>query len=310
MKKTKLYILSGFLGSGKTTILQKILEELKDHKIGVIQNELGKLSIDGTVLRNDDLQMVELTRGSIFCSCLKLNFVNALTEMAQKEFDYLFVESSGFGDPSNVEEILEAVKITAGEKYDFCGVICLVDCVNFLDQFEDMETVERQLKHCHLGVLTKIDLCDETQIEAVIKKVREVNPVCPLMRSSEGDLDLSFLGDSLIEYQWAPSEETTNSIATKPKTLFMNFEGDVPKEDLERFLVRLTGDAHRMKGFFYTKEEGWQKVDVVGKTIDFAACEEQEQSQMVFISKIGTAIIKKIFAAWEEEVGLPMKLKN
>ena len=75
MGKTKLYILTGFLGSGKTTVLQKILEKLEGKRTGIIQNELGKLSIDGTVLRDDDIKMVELTRGSIFCSCLKLSFV-------------------------------------------------------------------------------------------------------------------------------------------------------------------------------------------------------------------------------------------
>ena len=50
----------------------------------VIQNELGKISIDGTVLQNNDIQMIELNRGSIFCSCLRLSFVDALTQMAQK----------------------------------------------------------------------------------------------------------------------------------------------------------------------------------------------------------------------------------
>ena len=67
--KTKLYVLTGFLGSGKTTILLKLLEQLKGHRVGVIQNEFGKLSIDGEILRDGDIKMVELNRGSIFCTC-------------------------------------------------------------------------------------------------------------------------------------------------------------------------------------------------------------------------------------------------
>ena len=94
---TKLYVLTGFLGSGKTTALLKLLERLKGSRIGVIQNEFGKLGIDGTILRNDDIQMVEINRGSIFCTCQKLNFVKALADMARQDFDYLFVESSGWG---------------------------------------------------------------------------------------------------------------------------------------------------------------------------------------------------------------------
>ena len=103
---TKLYVLTGFLGSGKTTVLLKLMQVLQGQRIGIIQNEFGKLGIDGTILRNDDIQMVEINRGSIFCTCQKLNFVNALSDMTQHNFDYLFVESSGWGDPSNVEEIL------------------------------------------------------------------------------------------------------------------------------------------------------------------------------------------------------------
>ena len=110
MNQIKLYFLTGFLGSGKTTLLKNLLENMEGTKVGVIQNELGKISIDGTVLQNDDIHMVELNRGSIFCSCLRLSFVDALAKMSQQGLEYVFVESSGFGDPSNAEEILEATK--------------------------------------------------------------------------------------------------------------------------------------------------------------------------------------------------------
>ena len=73
MSKIKLYFLTGFLGAGKTTILRNLLENMEGTKVGVIQNELGKISIDGTVLQNNDIQMIELNRGSIFCSCLRLS---------------------------------------------------------------------------------------------------------------------------------------------------------------------------------------------------------------------------------------------
>ena len=309
-EKTKLYVLTGFLGSGKTTVLLRLLEALKGKRVGVIQNEFGKLGIDGTILRNDDIQMVEINRGSIFCSCLKLSFVQALAEMAQQDFDYLFVESSGLGDPSNVEEILEAAKALAGDRYSFQGAICLVDSVNFLDQLEDLETVYRQLKHCHLAVLTKVDLVDGERICALKAKIREINPKCRIDVSSHGNLNLGFLEENLMQYQWAEGEETTNSEETKPKTLVLQFEGEVEQEKLERFLAEIEADLYRAKGFFHLKGQGWNQVDLVGQQVDCTPCEEKEISQMVLISKIGPAVIKKIFSAWESQVGLPMQLKN
>lgn len=308
--KTQLYVLTGFLGSGKTTILLKLLENLKGKKVGVIQNEFGKLGIDGTVLRNDDIQMVEINRGSIFCSCLKLSFVQALAEMSEHHFDYLFVESSGLGDPSNVEEILAAASALCGDTYDFKGAVCLVDSVNFLDQLDDLETVYRQLKHCHLAVLTKVDLVDARRILELKEKIREINPVCRIDVSSNGNLDLSFLNENLMQYRWAEGEETTNSEETKPKTLFLNFEGEAELKKLENFLQAVEADLYRAKGFFLLSGKGWHQIDLVGKRIDIKPCEPHEKSQMVFISKIGPAVIRKIMSAWEENVGLPMQLKN
>ncbi|MGN1267834.1 MAG: CobW family GTP-binding protein, partial [Dorea sp.] len=171
MNSTKLYVLTGFLGSGKTTVLLQILKELEGHRVGIIQNELGKINIDGEILRNDDIQMIELSRGSIFCSCLKLNFVNALSEMINQDLEYLFVESSGIGDPSNLEEILKATAVVSGKEYDFGGEICLVDAVNFMEQLEDLEAVNRQLKHCHLAAVTKTDLVDPDSIQSLVEKI-------------------------------------------------------------------------------------------------------------------------------------------
>lgn len=307
---TQLYVLTGFLGSGKTTVLLKMLQNLEGKKIGVIQNEFGKLSIDGTILRNDDIQMVEINRGSIFCSCLKLNFVQALADMSRQNFEYLFVESSGWGDPSNVQEILDAAKVVSGNEYDFKGVICFVDAVNFLEQVKDEETAYRQLKHCNLAVLTKIDIAEDEQIEMVKEKVREINPVCEIMESSLGNMDYDFMKKDLLVYSWAESEETTNSVDTKPKSIFLEYEGEVEKEKMDEFLNEIAPDLHRVKGFCNLKNVGWTQIDVVGSIIDYKETEVFEKSQLVFISKVGPVIIRKIMESWNKYIGTEMKLKN
>ena len=310
MAKTKLYILTGFLGSGKTTVLLEIMRQLKGRKIGVIQNEFGKLSIDGTILKNDEIEMVEITRGSIFCSCLKLNFVTALSEMLQKDFEFLFVESSGWGDPSNVQEIIDAAKLASGKEFDFGGVICFVDSVNFLDQLEEVEGAYRQVKHCNMAVITKIDMAEDEQVGAVEAKVREINPVCLVEQSEYGLMDFSFLDKDLTVYQYAESEETTNSAANKPKSVFMEYEGAVPEQKMVDFLLKIAPDVYRVKGFCNLEDNGWCQVDLVGKNVSYQTCEDFPISQLVFISKIGPTAIKSIMNAWNEHVGTEMKLKN
>ena len=91
MEKKDLYVLTGFLGAGKTSFLLNILDNVKDKKIGIIQNEFGKINVDGEIIRRNGIEMTEISRGSIFCSCLKLSFVQALAEMSTKDLDYVFV---------------------------------------------------------------------------------------------------------------------------------------------------------------------------------------------------------------------------
>lgn len=307
---TKLYVLTGFLGAGKTTILLKILNELQGRKIGVIQNEFGKLGIDGEIIRNDDIKMVEINKGSIFCSCLKLNFVKALTDMGHHDFEYLFVESSGLGDPSNIEEILNVVKETSQNEYHFCGVICLVDAVNFLHQLGDLETINRQLKHCHLAVITKTDLVNDDRIQEIGAKIQEINPVCKILYSANGSLELEFLREDLLQYQWAESEDTTNSEDSKPKTLFMNCTEPFEKECFEKFIEVINKQTYRIKGFAELSGEGWKQIDVVGDRVDYKTVPPKETAQLVVISKVGPAVIRPLIEAWKQYVGTGMELKN
>ena len=142
------------------------------------------------------------------------------------------------------------------------------------------------------------------------KKIREINPVCEISTSVNGKLEFDFWNYDLMKYQWAENEETTNSEETKPKTLFMDFSGEVELGKMKKFLSVIQDDLYRAKGFFLLSGQGWSQIDLVGHQIDVKPCPEKEHSQMVFISKIGPAAIRKIMSAWEEEVGLPMKLRN
>ncbi len=309
-KKIELYALTGFLGAGKTTLLKSILFDMEDNKVGVIQNEFGKLGIDGEILKShDNIEMVEINKGSIFCSCLKFNFLSALVDMSKQDLDCIFIESSGLADPSNIEEILDACKMTAGDVYEFKGVICLVDALHFDEQIKDIETVDRQLKHCNLAVISKLDLVGEDGLAKLTEKIRTINPVCKIAVADFGQMDQAFLEEDLLLYKWAESEESLNTVENKPKTLFLNYRKDMDGEKFKVFLDKTKVDCHRLKGFFLI-DGSWQQVDVVGDKVDYQPCEAKEYSEIVIISKIGPAIIKSIFATWDELFGEKPELKN
>lgn len=286
-----------------------VLTQLGGKRVGVIQNEFGKLSIDGDILRHDNVEMKELTSGSIFCSCLKLNFVQALAEMSDHDLDCLFVESSGLADPSNLQEILDAVDVLRPNKpYELAGTICLVDAVGFMHDVVELETVERQLIHCNIALINKCDLVDRARIEEITQRIHTLNRHCLVVETVDGVLDPAYLEQDLTHYEWAPTEETTNSVDTKPKTFSIEFD-DVPRERMDAFLTALIPHCYRIKGF--GKIDGaWQQIDMAAGKIDYKSCPDAGKSRLIFISKVGIKLIRDIKQQWDAHVGLPITLHN
>ena len=309
MEKKKLFVLTGFLGAGKTSFLQHVLEVFSDKKLAVIQNEFGKIGIDGSILQKQGIPIKEINRGSIFCSCLQLSFVEALAELAKSDAEFLFVESSGLADPSNIMDILESVKVLAEDVYDFQGVICLIDGVHFPKQVKDTETVDRQLKHCDVAIINKIDLISGEQYKKVISLVREVNPHCLILHCENGRADLSFIREGFEKGSWVDSEESLNTVDNKPKTISLLCTESVEKGRFQQFLQAVLPECYRIKGFFLL-DRSWMQVDVVEELIDYKPCPEKEISELVFLSKVGPKVIRSIDEAWKKYMVVPMKLKN
>ena len=309
MEHTKLFVLTGFLGAGKTTFLKRILHNLEGKRIGVIQNDLGKVNIDGELIEKDGLELREISQGSIYCSCRKLDFVKALAELAQRNLEYVLVESSGIGDPSNVEELLQAVEVLQPGVYQFTGLICLVDAANFLADIEDREELSRQVRHANVILLNKIDLVEPEEQEKVMGMLRSLNPVSPIYPAAFGQVDMAFLQEDLRKYQYVEGEPSLNSSETKPKTLVLRTAGPVKQAQLNRFLQELAPQCWRMKGFL-PLDTGWHQVDVVGKYIDYKPCAVRETGELVIISRIGPAVIRPIIDTWKRLVTVEMTLKN
>lgn len=308
-RAVKLYTINGFLGSGKTTFLKNILEKNENLKIGVIQNEFGKIGIDGEIIKKDGMEMIEINRGSIYCSCLQLSFIEALKEMYDRQVEYLFVEGSGLADPSNMNEILDALDSLQSNAMDYKGAICLVDSAQFLEQLDEIETVEKQLKHSQLAILNKIDLVDKTKVDKIKSVIKEIKSDILFEEASFGKFEWNFMDKDLMELSPMNFQETINSPDNKPKTLHMTFEEVINISEFEKFINIIKKDCYRIKGFVEF-DDGWKQIDAVGPKVDYKNInEEKSGSQIVFISKIGPLVIKPIFSNWEELVGVEMKVR-
>lgn len=299
----KLYLLTGFLGAGKTTFLKRMIDQAQaaNHKIGILMNEFGKISVDGVLLRQSGVDIVEINNGSVFCSCLKGAFIDALIAYSELPIDCLFVEASGMADPSSIEHILETVVgRVKGQQYDYQGALCVVDALNFLDQADVLLAIERQVASSNLIVVNKVDLIDEAVLQAVEQRVRAINPTAQLYRASHCEIDTDVLRTKLKKAGYIQTQESCNTPANRPVAHILSAEGLFDKTIFVDFLQALLPWTLRMKGFFRLKE-GWYQVDAVGSQLEIIPTDiPRDTAELVVISAKGLPALQEIYANWDK----------
>jgi len=100
-------LLTGFLGAGKTTLLNRLIEHYKSKRTVLLINEFGKVGIDGEMLVEGNYEMIELNKGSLFCICVRTDFIFEVERIAtQIKSELLIIEATGLADTSEMEKML------------------------------------------------------------------------------------------------------------------------------------------------------------------------------------------------------------
>ncbi|HMK34761.1 MAG TPA: CobW family GTP-binding protein [Desulfomonilaceae bacterium] len=181
---TSAYVISGFLGSGKTTFLNHMLKEVPpDLKLLVLMNEFGEESIDGTLVEDPELEMVEISRGSIFCACVKGDFIKALCRVAFViQPDVLVIEASGVANPADIGRDLFNPVFKG--RYTHLEKVCIIDAANFMEQYEIFTAVEKQIEASDSFIINKTDLVQDSTVDSVKEVILGHNPGATFMETS------------------------------------------------------------------------------------------------------------------------------
>lgn len=188
-------ILTGFLGSGKTTLINKIIEENKEKKFGLIINEYGEINIDSQLISTDvkDSELYEMTNGCI-CCVVRGDLIEAVeTLISNNKLDYILIETSGLADPLPVAQTFMAEDL--GGRVHLDGVITLVDGINYFSNNEDYFVAISQIISANIIVLNKAQEISEDQVEGIIKDIKHINEHAFVI-VNKGDLDTKHLVQS------------------------------------------------------------------------------------------------------------------
>lgn len=278
------YVLVGFLGSGKTTVLSELIgwSIAQGLKPGLIINEFGDVSIDGEAVRQEGLAMTELTNGCICCTAGD-ELAPAIQELAAKpEIDLILVEATGLADPADMLD--ELTDPSLWESVEVGGIISVLDAKRFVDLAEDLSLVRRQVQYADVLIVNKCDLVSEEWREGLLVALSQIVPKARIFLAEGGapfegvDAILShalmmgrekYQQQALVDHHDERGHHDHNhdhdnhdhehhhgeaheSIHTTSFTL----DGPVERARFEHFLEHLPRTIYRAKGFVTLTEGG------------------------------------------------------
>ena len=188
----KLYLITGFLGAGKTTFLKNFVRQFGSRRLFLIINDFGKVGVDGALLEKVNAVKAEISNGSIFCACRLDKFQEALHQALEEKPEVILVEASGLADPTGVEKVRGLPEFSG---ITYSGSVCLVDTPRLEKVIHTARVLPKQLRVSSLILLNKTDLTTPEQLETTRETVRQCNPLAVLRETSFGGFRESWMAD-------------------------------------------------------------------------------------------------------------------
>ena len=200
MEKTKIDIISGFLGAGKTTLIKQLLKDaFQGEQVVLIENEFGEIGIDGGFLKEAGIQIREMNSGCICCSLVG-DFGASLKEVISKYHpDRILIEPSGVGKLSDVIKAVQGVEEETGLVLNsYTTVVDAKKCKMYMRNFG--EFFNNQVEYAGAIIMSRTDIVDEAKAQASLKLLREINKKAAIITTPIENLD----GKKLLEVMENP----------------------------------------------------------------------------------------------------------
>ncbi len=247
-------VFTGYLGSGKTTIILNLIKQLPtDYKTVWLKNEFGDMAVDSLLAKEQSIAVQEMLNGCL-CCVLVGKLGNALDDLlAQYRPDRIIIETSGSAYPAPIAWEILAKK----DRLMLDGVITVIDALNF-DGYKDKSiTAKRQAEETDLILINKHELvASERVLEDTLDDVYELNPTTPKIKTNEGLVspDVIFgLDSTLFDLQSGHTDRDTDHHHNEVEVVEFSADGALDAQAVLDALSQLPKDyVHRIKGVVYT----------------------------------------------------------
>ncbi|TVR65474.1 MAG: GTP-binding protein [Gemmatimonadales bacterium] len=183
-------VLTGFLGSGKTTLLNRILTENHGKRIAVIENEFGEVGVDQDLVIGAEEEIFEMNNGCICCT-VRGDLIRILGNLMKRRdrFDFIVIETTGLADPGPVAQTFY-MDDEIQAKLALDGIVTLIDAKHVALHIDESDEVREQIGFADVILLNKTDLVTEAELDDLERRIRSMNSVARIFRTSHGDIPL------------------------------------------------------------------------------------------------------------------------
>ncbi len=232
MEKTKIDIISGFLGAGKTTLIKKLLKDaFQGEQVVLIENEFGEIGIDGGFLKEAGIQIREMNSGCICCSLVG-DFGASLKEVISKYHpDRILIEPSGVGKLSDVIKAVQGVEEETGLVLNsYTTVVDAKKCKMYMRNFG--EFFNNQVEYAGAIIMSRTDIVDEAKAQASLELLREINAKAAIITTPIEKLDGKKLLD-VMEHPVSLAQELMEEEEVCPECGHVHEHGEHHHHDHE-----------------------------------------------------------------------------
>ncbi len=293
--KIPFFLVTGFLGSGKTTLIKQFIGCYADSKkIAVIQNEFAEVNIDSRELRRTgkSFELLEMNNGSVFCVCLLGSFVHSLSDfISEHQPDLIILEASGLSDPISISQVISAPALH--HLIWLAHTYTVVDAPNFFKTIERIGRNVHQIRVADTIVLNKCDLAGEL-LPGIRSKLSSVNPFAKVIETTFAQIEFITGSEFRSPMPVNGNEKFPNSGKPDISSAVIKLAKAVPRENLDRFILKYSSLTYRIKGYVMTT-----KGNVAVQT-SFGQIEIAPLSENLYLTEIviiGPGIDQKIVQA-------------
>jgi len=279
------YLITGFLGAGKTTFLKNFIRLLAPKRIFLIINEFGKEGVDGQLLREMNSVLAEINNGSIFCACRLDKFEDTLKTALVQKPDVIVTEASGLADPTNVSHVLSQYP-----EINYKGSICLADSVQLPRVYHTAVVSQKQLAVASLVLLNKMDKATDDQLEATRGLIQQTNPAAYIKQTEFGHIEPEWL-DLLTPVP--DFERVSERRDITLQKAIIEVSSDMNSETMLHCLKQLSESTYRMKGFLQLAD-GIFYADCTGPEVQLKPWQGEASNRLVLLAGKGMPLRKAI----------------